>query len=86
MLGMEEWIEVIDLKRQGHSIKQICRMTGHSRNTVRKVLREGAPAGGRDRKRAPKLDAYKDYLKERISDDLMSAFGFIDGPSSRRKR
>jgi hypothetical protein len=43
MLGMEEWMEVKDLKRQGHSIKEICRRTSYSRNTVRKVLREAGP-------------------------------------------
>ncbi len=37
MLNMEEWMEVKDLHRQGHSIRQICRLTGYSRNTVRKV-------------------------------------------------
>jgi transposase len=43
MLGMEEWMEVKELKRQGHSIKEICRRTSDSRNTVRKILREAGP-------------------------------------------
>lgn len=36
MLNLEGWIEVKDLHRQGHSIRQICRLTGYSRNSVRK--------------------------------------------------
>ncbi|MBK7706810.1 MAG: IS21 family transposase [Acidobacteria bacterium] len=73
MLGMEEWMEVKDLKRQGHSIKQICRMTGYSRNTVRKVLREGSPKRAAETKRGSKLDAYKDYLKKRYEKTGLSA-------------
>jgi len=73
MLGMEEWMEVKDLKRQGHSIKQICRMTGYSRNTVRKVLREGSPKRREAQRRASKLDAYKDYLEKRYAETGLSA-------------
>jgi len=43
MLGMEEWMEVKRMKRQGHSIRHICRNTGYSRNTVRKMLRVHSP-------------------------------------------
>jgi len=73
MLGMEEWMEVKDLKRQGHSIKQICRMTGYSRNTVRKVLREAAPKRAAEARRPSKLDAYKEYLKKRYGETGLSA-------------
>ncbi len=56
MLGFEEWMEVKDLKRQGQSIKQICRMTEYSRNTVRKVLREGPPKRAAEAKRVSRQD------------------------------
>lgn len=36
MLNLEGWMKVKDLHRQGHPIRQICRLTGYSRNTVRK--------------------------------------------------
>ena len=43
-------------------------MTGQSRNTVRRYLREGEAAGTRKPgpKRAEKLDAFKDYIVGRL--------------------
>ena len=67
MLGLEEWMEVKDLYRQSHSIKHICRQTGYSRNTVRKMLREAgshaaaapllrfATPRSKDQRRAPRF-------------------------------
>jgi transposase len=43
MLRMEEWMDIKMLKQQGHSIRKICELTGYSRNTVRKALREKSP-------------------------------------------
>lgn len=73
MLGMEEWMEVKDLKRQGHSIKDICRRTSYSRNTVRKILREAGPIRRARKKRFSKLDEYKAYLKDRYEKTGLSA-------------
>jgi transposase len=73
MLGWEEWMEVKDLKRQGHSIKEICRRTSYSRNTVRKVLREAGPVRRARKKRFSKLDEYKAYLKDRYERTGLSA-------------
>ena len=39
MLKLEEWMDIRTLHREGHSIKEIARQTGRSRNTVRRVLR-----------------------------------------------
>lgn len=73
MLGMEEWMEVRDLKRQGHSIREICRRTSYSRNTVRKILREAGPVRRARKKRFSKLDEYKTYLKNRYEKTGLSA-------------
>lgn len=73
MLNMEEWMEVRDLHRQGHSIRQICRLTGYSRNTVRKVLRESILKPKLRKKRASMLDEYKPYLRERFLETGLSA-------------
>ena len=73
MLGMEEWMEVKDLKRQGHSIKHICRTTGYSRNTVRKMLREAGPVRRARKNRRSKLDEHRGYLKERYEKTGLSA-------------
>jgi len=39
MLRMEKWMDIKMLKQQGHSIRQIAELTGHSHHTIRKVLR-----------------------------------------------
>ena len=43
MLRVEAWMDIKSLRRDGHSIKAIVRLTGHSRNTVKRVLREAGP-------------------------------------------
>ena len=37
---LEEWMDTRTLHREGHSIKEIARQPGRSRNTARRVLRE----------------------------------------------
>jgi transposase len=39
MLKVENWMDIKELYRNGCKIKQIARMTGYSRNTVRKFLK-----------------------------------------------
>ena len=73
MLGWEEWMEVKDMYRQGHSIKHICRVTSYSRNTVRKMLREAGPIRRVRKKRGSKLDGHRGYLKERYGLTGLSA-------------
>ena len=65
MLVAEEAVEIRVLRRQGKSIREIARMLGASRNTVRRYLRgEGLPHYERGT-RPSKLDPYKQYLAER---------------------
>ena len=78
MLGMEEWMEIKDLKRQGHSIREICRRTSYSRNTVRKVLREAGPIRRVRKKRFSKLDEYKAFLKDRYEETGLSAVRLVE--------
>ena len=67
MLKWESTMEVHILRKQGKSIRAICRMTGHSKNTVRKYLRSPEPPSYGPRVRQPsKLDPFKDYLKMRV--------------------
>jgi transposase len=58
-------MDIKALHKEGHSIKQIARQTGYSRNTVRRVLREPAPAGFQSPERSSCLDPYKAYLQDR---------------------
>jgi len=73
MLDMEDWMEIKDLHRQGHSIRQICQLTGYSRNTVRKVLRQSVPRQKPRKQRVSLLDEYKPYLRERYLETGLSA-------------
>jgi transposase len=68
VIGLEEWVDVVALHRQGLSIKAISRELGISRNAVRRALkREGPPRYVRPSKPS-KLDPFKDYLKDRLDD------------------
>lgn len=65
MLRLEEWMDIKDLYRQGHSIREIARVTGRCRKTVRLVLRQKAPSPYKQPPRASKLDPFKPYLAQR---------------------
>ena len=67
MLNLDQHMDIHLLHRQGHSIRAIARLSGHSRNTVRKVLKAKSAPVFRAPKRASKLDEHKDYLRERVS-------------------
>lgn len=64
MLTWELRMNVLDLHRQGHSIRNVARLSGHSRNTVRRILTDGATPP-RKRGRKSKLEPFKEYLRQR---------------------
>ena len=69
----EECMEIRILSKQGKGIREISRVMGISRNTVRKYLRvkDGKPRKRSiGRKRGSKLDSFKPYLEERIKSAL----------------
>ena len=68
MLGREIFVEIKVLHHQGKSIREISRLLGISRNTVRRRIRsvEGPVAATRARK-GTKLDGYRGYLQTRIA-------------------
>lgn len=56
------------MARRGEGVREIARQLGCSRNTVRRYLRDGqAGRYGPRPPRACKLDAYRDYLRERVA-------------------
>jgi len=78
VLEVEEWMDIRTLRKEGHSIKSIARITGFSRNTVRRVLREAGPSGFRVPERASRLDAFKVYVKERFESCGLSAVRILN--------
>ncbi len=78
MLDMEEWMDIRVLHREGHSIRQLAAMTGRSRNTIRKALREKLPQQVITRKRASKLEDFKQYLGDRVRECGLSAVRLVE--------
>ena len=61
------------LAAQGHSIRTIAQMTGLSRNTVRRALREQAPQPFKTPERKSKVDSFRDYIRNRYQECALSA-------------
>jgi len=72
MLSWEDWMEARSLLAQGCSIREVARLTGHSRNTVAKLGEQGPP-GRISRRRGSQLDPHKEYLRERYAQYGLSA-------------
>lgn len=68
MLNKEIRMDIKQLHREGHSIKEIARMTGYSRNTIRKILRNGYDDSEARQKRKSKLDDYKGYIESKFKE------------------
>jgi transposase len=73
MLNPDQFMDLKLLHQQGHSIRQIAKQTGLSRNTVRKALRAKAPPVFKTPQRSSKLDPFKDYLRQRHTECGLSA-------------
>jgi transposase len=74
MLKMEDFLLIRDLHHQGLTISQIARETGFNRRTVRRHLAADVPPMPQKRARRPsKLDAYREYIRDRIADHPLSA-------------
>lgn len=73
MLNLDQFMNIRFLQKQGHSVREIARLTGHSRNTVRKLLRAKRAPARAPRARASKLDSFKPYLTERWIAHRLSA-------------
>lgn len=74
MFTVEEFFVIRDLHHQGLNISQISRTTGHHRNTVRKYLTaHTVPTPAPRRTRPSKLDPFREYIQQRISEYPLSA-------------
>jgi len=71
---MEEFLMIRDLYNQGLNISQIAQRTGFDRKTVRKYLSAPTPPSPQPRTgTSSKLDPFKEYIQQRISDHPLSA-------------
>lgn len=66
MLDQEGCMEIRILSKQGKSIKEISRLTGHSRNTVRRYLRSPDLPIYQRASREGILDPFKAHIDERV--------------------
>lgn len=67
MIGKEGYMEIRILSKQGKGVREISRITGHSRNTIRKLLRSAAAPAYKERApRTGKLDPFKSFLQDRL--------------------
>lgn len=73
MLKGRSLMNIYQLAEEGLGYRETARLTGHSRNTVRKYLRDGVKYGSTSRKsRGSKLDPYKDTVSELVESGLTS--------------
>ncbi len=66
MIRLEEWVDIVSMRKSGASISAIARELGISRNTVKATLRRDGPPEYHRRQMPSKLDPYKSYLLERL--------------------
>ena len=59
MITPEKWMDIKELHKQGLSIREIARRSGHSRNTVARLLEQKTPRPFARPKRTSNLDPYK---------------------------
>ncbi len=78
MLKVEAWMDIKFLSQQGHSIRAIARLTGYSRNTIRRVLRQKAPERFHVPKRRSKLDVFKTYVEKRYQQCALSCVRLLE--------
>ena len=79
MLAVEDRFMIKDLHRQGMSISDIARQTGHDRKTVRKALDEPLMRPRQPRQTARyRLGPYVAYLEKRIEEGVLNASKLYD--------
>ncbi|HHE05976.1 MAG TPA: IS21 family transposase, partial [Epsilonproteobacteria bacterium] len=70
MIKIEEFVVIHALKRQGHSIRSIARITKIDRRTISKRLKEQEMKPYKERRYPSKVDSYKNYIETRLKQAL----------------
>jgi len=69
MIDKEVYMEILSLRKQGYSYRQIARVTGVDRRTVRKYLEDQALPVYRKVHRRSKLEGYKSLIEGWLAQD-----------------
>jgi len=78
MIRWEQFMDIKSLAAEGLSRREIARLTGMSRNTVRKVLRGQHPMRVKAAVRGSALDPYKAHVRDRFERYGLSAVRLIE--------
>lgn len=73
MLTARKYKKILALHNQGQSIRSIRKHTGHSRNTIRKVLDIQIPPTFKVSLRPSMIDDYKDFIKAKFDGDTLTS-------------
>jgi transposase len=73
MLRLEEWMDIKALFNAGYSQRAIAELTGRSRNTVSRMLKQKTPTPPKPRARRSLLDPFKPYVEARYVECRLSA-------------
>jgi transposase len=74
MLNLDDFLTFKELHKQGLSNSEIARRTGYSRKTVSKYVKAKVQPESKKRSVRPsKLDAYKEYIIQRLNSDPLTA-------------
>ena len=79
MLKVETRFMIKDLYRQGVTISDIARTTGHDRKTIRAALKGPVnPPPQKRKSRAKKLDPFVPYLEKRMAEGVFNSKKLLD--------
>lgn len=70
MIGWDQKMDVISLYKEHNSFRKVCEITGLSRNTVKRIIKNKHAPKNNSRNRKSKLEPYFDYIKERFEKGL----------------
>ena len=72
MLSLYFQKKILSLYENDHSIKGIHRITGHSRNTISKIIKNKKPFTFKSSPRLSKLDKHKSIIKDEFAKGILS--------------
>jgi transposase len=78
MVKVEEQFMIREAFRDGMSISEIARLTGHDRKTIREIVTAEGPRQPQERVRESRLDPFKVYLRGRFHHGVFNCAVLLD--------